>query len=687
MALPVKTELFDVDVLQKLVIKDGITAKDKADLQRYRRRRINGNQVMIQYDYGKDWKKVKLGRLYPSPAVGLTIFPKDIRAALAQKYYWDIDIENAQPTMLLTTATKYKVECPALLQYCENRETILQEIQVNHTLNRDEAKTLCISVLFGGYRDQHPILPTIYSELKDLSQKIALEFPKVIKIAKDNDAVNPYATCLSVYIQNEERLVLQAIDEFFTQKERHLDVLIFDGGLLRKLDTETTPPLTLLQDAEAFVLEKTGYSIHLTNKPMTHTFDFGTKELIYPTTTVIDDLFACKKFVELNPETFVRDGNETFMVNPATGLWGLVTFTDVKKILSGCFSDMNFKQESANGIRSFNYGGNLKNIKAMVEFLDVCAPEGKVPIEFAGSLGLQESNQEIVDLYLELLSLLSNHNEDKKQYLVQYMAHTIQKPRDLPGVCIIATGKQGCGKDTVFDIFMKYVLGSFYTTNLSNDVFFSQYDDLKARKVMVKLEEASAEYCSKHSDLLKTLITGRQVSFNPKHKSPFTTENFTRYIFTTNSGNPISIEGSDRRYVFYDCTNEKVGDSAFWTRVNTLLQTEEAGQVLYKWFLSIDISTFTPRVFPISEYQEAVREEYKSIEDKFYDDWNGDEASCSDIHKQFVLFCKRLRIAEDKIPNTVHFGRKMTTFLRDKRVTKRVKDGISYYRKPMELED
>ena len=90
--LVTKTELFDADVLQKLVIKDGITHKDKTDLQRYRKRRINGNEVLIAYDFGKDYRTQQLGRIYPSPYVGLSVFPKDIRAALAQKYYWDVDI-------------------------------------------------------------------------------------------------------------------------------------------------------------------------------------------------------------------------------------------------------------------------------------------------------------------------------------------------------------------------------------------------------------------------------------------------------------------------------------------------------------------------------------------------------------------------------------------------------------------
>lgn len=672
-----KTELFDVDVLQKLVIKDGITHKDKADLQRYRRRRINGNEVLVAYDFAKDYKSLKFGRLYPSPHCGLSVFSKDIRAALAQKYYWDIDIENAQPVMLVVLAKKFNVECPSLQEYCDNREKILEEIAKTNEMNRDEAKTLCISVLFGGYRDQHPLLPKIYSELKELSFKVAAENPKLFALCKTH--TNSYASCLSLFIQNEERKVLEYIDESMTSQNRSFDVLIFDGGLVRKLENETSFPSTLLSITEKFIFDKTGYQIHLINKPLTHTFDFGIKDEVISSSTTINDAFACKKFVEFNPETFLRDGSQVFMVNPSTGLWGNVTFQDFKEVLRNCNTQMIFKQEAAVGIRTFDYGGNLRNIKAMYEFLDTYSPKGKVPIEFMGSLGEVIENPRVLFLFQQLISVVSKHNSEKIEYLTKYLAHTIQKPRELPGVCIIATGDQGCGKDTLFDIFMTQVIGKFYSANMKNEEFFSPYDDIKARKVMVKLEEANAKYCTENSDMLKNMITGRTVSFNPKHKSPFETENFTRYIFTTNSGNPISIEGSDRRYVFFDSSLEKIGDVGFWTEVNELLFTEDAGRILYTWLSSLDISGFSPRVFPISEYQAEIRNEYKSIERQFIDEWGGEEIAADSFYSLFVSFCKRLKLKDDAIPNKIAFGRKIMVFIRDSVVIKkRRNDGVYY---------
>lgn len=682
MTLPVKTELFDVDVLQKLVMKDGITQKDKADLQRYRRRRINGNQIMIQYDFGKAWKKASMGRLYPSPCVGLAMFPKDIRAALAQKYYWDIDIENAQPVMLVTAAKKYKVSCSALEEYCLNRESILEEIKQTQTMNRDEAKTLCISVLFGGFRDQHPLLPRIYNELRELSQTIALEFPKLIKLAKEKDSSNPYATCLSVYIQNEERLVLEKIDDYFTKKGRSFDVLIFDGGLLRKHDNELSVPNALLREVEAHVLETTGYSIHLVNKPLTHTFDFGIKEIVYPSTIVLDDRFACKKFVELNPDTFLRDGNDCFLVNPSSGLWEPLQFSIFNEILASCSSEMVFKQEAANGIRTINYGGQLKNIKNMFEFLNVCVPKGEVPIQFLGSLESSPDNSaSILTSYMELIDLISNHEKEKSEYLLNYLAHSVQKPRHLPGVCLVVTGEQGCGKDTTFDIFMNYVIGKNYATNMKNEDFFSPYDTLKTRKVFVKLEEANSELCRKNKDMLKNLITGTRLSVNPKHKEPYEIQNYTRFVFTSNYGNPIDFEGSDRRFILYDCSLEKVGNSEYWKQIHETLYTEEAGHVLYEWFMKRNISEFNPIVFPISAYQQEVQQEYKTIERKFLDEWDGEEINADDLHRDFCSFCRRLKLKEDDIPNKISFGKRLLRYIRDKTIIKqRRNDGVYYSR-------
>lgn len=687
-----KHEIYDVDMLQKLLQKDGISRQDKAHLKAYHKRRINGNQVLVDYGFPKHYATIQKGRLYPQPRIGIEAFPRDIRAALFQKYYWDIDMENAQPVLLVHLAKRLRMACPALEEYCERRVEVLGEIMRDHNLNRDEAKTLCISVIFGGYRDQHPLLPRMFAELKNLAVLVSNENPDLFAVScKDKDMKekqNPQGSCLAVYIQNEERLILQHLDSFFTSKGRSLDGLIHDGGCLRKLENESMVDSHLLREAEGYVFEKTSYNVRLAVKPMVHTFQFEQDAKIYPLNAVIDDLFACRKLVEKNPDTFLRDGCELFMTNPETGLWQPYNLEDAKSVVFQMNEALVFKQESALGLRTLNYGGNVKNVAAMLSCLPQCVPTGQVPIEFRGSLGEAPDlhaaeSRRIVALYSELLSLISNHNNEKLDYLVKYLAHAVQKPREIPGVCLVVTGSQGCGKDTTFNIFMEYVLGSIYSTNYDrNEHFFNPYDSSKGRKVMLKLEEANATYCSENSHSLKSLITNKKIKINPKHKIEYEVDNFARCIFTTNEGNPVNLEGDDRRYVLYDCSLEKSKDRAFWKDVHTTLFTETAGRILYHYFKSLDIQSFDVMTFPVSEYQQEVQQTWRSIEDLFIEDWDGEEANVESLFNKYRQFCIRLKMKEDSICNRMTFSKRLAAFSRDGKIKRRIKDGCSLYSKP-----
>ncbi len=673
-----KTEVYDVDILQKLVTKEGITHKDKSDLQRYRKRRIDGNSVIIPYDFGKQFKTLQIGRILPSPYCGLAVFPKDIRAALAQKYYWDVDIENAQPNLLTVLAKKYSVECPALQEYCDNREAVLEEISQNHEMNRDEAKQICISVLFGGFRGQHRLLPLIYTELKELSYKVCADNAKLF--AKCKESPNPYASCLSVYIQNEERLVLQQLDAFFTSKDRSMDVLIYDGGLIRKLAGEIDFPSVLLREAEQTILDKTGYQVRLVVKKLQHTFDFEEREQLLPSNVLVNDEYAAKTFVKLVDER-LRKVDGSLWVKTSDGIWSCSP-ESLRGLISEYSSKLVFKQAGAIKVNIFDYGGNEDKIPKMIKQIPLFAPQGSMPLQLAYSLCDTESeSQEPLNIFFELCQIIADHKPELYDYLLNWLAHSLQKPFDLPGVALIITGRKGYGKDTLFDFFGQYVLGCQYFTNyIDNNLFFDHFDTGKVNKIMVKLEEADRQICLKNTSLLKGMITGTKVIVNPKNKQSYQATNFCRYVLTTNKGNPVDFTDGERRFVMMASSGEKKGLIDYWLNVREKLFTEVAGKQVAEFLLQRDISSFVPQKLPYNEYQEAVVDSEISVEDRFVDDWDGEECTVNELYNLYSSFCKRTNYLGTE--NLRSFGMKLVPLIRDKKVEKRKSHGQVVYHKP-----
>lgn len=676
-----KTERFDKDMLLALLKHDGISVQDKKNLKSYYKKRFDGNKVQIQYNYGKEWRKLKMGRISPDPYLGLAIFPSDIRACLAQKYYWDIDIVNAQPVILAQVAKRLGIDCPSLNEYVNNREQILKEISINHNMDRKEAKDICIAVLFGGIRTQHPILISMSQELIILSSKITELYPEiyanVIKLKKNN----PLASTLATYIQNEERNVLSCIEEYFHSIGRYFGSLIYDGGLLEKLENETSFPKHHLADCEAFVFDKLGYKISLAMKPLEHTFNFNTEDLVSEK-IIIDDAYASEQFSKIVECRKV--GNDIFIYNPETERWGC-SKTDIDSAIIANKSKLQFKQNSPTGIKLFNYGGSVKHMNAMKTLIPIYVPEGKLPIQYEYEFHNVEENPRVIELFNKLVDLLGNGNDENRSYLMNWIAHMIQKPYDIPKTCLVITGLEGTGKDTLFDLIGKYVVGdSFYNNYNKTHQLFEKHDISRANKVLIKVEEANKVICYENDDLLKSFITSETQGFNPKNEKGFIIPSYNRLVFTTNKGNPIKLTNTDRRFVLLNSSEEKRIDKSFWIEVREILFNNKAGSIIGNYLKNMDISSFNPSILPKSDYKDMVLDIEENLEKRFirtigneWDDW----MSMSDLFIVYSNWCKENGCSAISATNAISLGKKLIELCRDGVILRKATKSCSMYKR------
>jgi hypothetical protein len=382
--LATKTEIYDVDMMTRLLRHDGISQEDKKKLQRYRKKREDGNQVRVTYNFGAQYQGIQMGRVYPIHRIGCEGFPRDIRSCLYEKYYWDVDMENAQPVLLVHLAKRLGMACPALEEYCSKRKEVLEEIMADVNYTRDDAKTLCLSVIFGGFRDQHPLLPKMFLELKNLAVLVSnenLELFQIAKKDKDNkDKYNPQGSCLAVFIQNEERTILMEIDKCLMKKGRSMDSWIHDGGLVRKLPNEKEFPSSILREVEKEVFETTGYAITLAIKPMKHTFVFKDIEdrLLDPSVKVNDDYAACT-FAKLAGPLLKKVNGVLYAFNGETGLWT----ENLLPLIHEFKEDLYFEQTVGSTFRINDYGGMANKMDPMLKLTPNYVPESTLDAESA----------------------------------------------------------------------------------------------------------------------------------------------------------------------------------------------------------------------------------------------------------------------------------------------------------------
>jgi len=367
-------EVFDVDNYRNLVLHDGISQAEKKLLRAYKKLSRDGNKCLIQYVFGKKWDGIKFGDLYAVKGIGLASFERNIRACLAEKYYWDIDLANAHPCIIQNYCKQNGLACPVLDKFIIERKQILEDICTKHKRERWWAKEECIKVFNGGASMVHDILLELMPEIENIRNFVVLKEPEVKKIALSihKDERKADITTLSLVFQDITRKLLSCISDFMKTKDRSLEVRIHDGGFVRKLENEDAFPQVLLRECEVYVLDKMNYNIQLEVKPLEHTFKFHkdkfTSQFVKEPSS-IEDGDAAKIFVNLLGDKIKKKNNEVYYFSDDNGMWENTdeAFRDAvvrhkDKLIWHYFNSLNMKCY-------INYASNERNVSAMKKWV------------------------------------------------------------------------------------------------------------------------------------------------------------------------------------------------------------------------------------------------------------------------------------------------------------------------------
>jgi putative DNA primase/helicase len=293
----------------------------------------------------------------------------------------------------------------------------------------------------------------------------------------------------------------------------------------------------------------------------------------------------------------------------------------------------------------------------------------------------EESKEDPVALFSELVDVLSNHNKPIGEYMTNWLAHILQKPFNNPLTSLILSGRKGCGKDTLGDFIQEWVIGDRLSHNYtSTDQFWDKYDTDRLNKLFIKLEEASGSVNKQHIGDMKSRITSRTLTVNPKGQKSITSANYCRYFMTTNEGECVKVEDGERRFFVVACGKDWVKNIEQWKKVRRVLFNDNGARKVGEWLMARDLSNYDTTVFPENEYLMNLMESSKSSTELFIEElgvgrYTG--AQLWDAYRMFVVSKELVGIET----NTA-FGRSLHIPIRDGLIIKkREVDGIVYIKK------
>jgi hypothetical protein len=245
--------------------------------------------------------KCGFGRVNPKGSLSLGSLRKAVRHTLCGDAWWDFDVANCHPAILLQLCRAHRVPCGALAHYVDNRAACLGEVAALFKAGttpedkHDAAKTLFIIVMYGGGPDKwcrehkdalivaEPEIPScvgdLQSEVASISAAMQLYNPAMVQAVTelrqkacktDNNFAGSF---LSYYAQEWERRVLEAVLAMMRENgyvtNAHDCVLCFDGIMVRKEHMVGTTPEAVTTKCETAVKLRLGLTLTFTVKPLT----------------------------------------------------------------------------------------------------------------------------------------------------------------------------------------------------------------------------------------------------------------------------------------------------------------------------------------------------------------------------------------------------------------------------------
>jgi hypothetical protein len=297
-----------------------ISTIDATELEQIRRFKELYNKRLKAFQTAVFLPKHKWGRVIPANNyLSLSIFHRPTRHSLCEAYYVDIDMVNAQPTIISGIAKLNEKDTPWLDKYVKNPKKYREFIMEHHNCNKDCAKNLPIVLMMGGSYDSwikdwdiqkniehcNRILNiiNIEKELKDIMEIVYANNQHIKKDVLKQDP-NKWRTeaeakrgVMGLWCQSTERLFQETAIRYLVDcKDFKLETIVpcQDGFMILK--DLMYPDLCI--DVENVILEKFGIRVPFISKP----FDEGIDIPEYEEDKLFvewEDLISPKKLADL----------------------------------------------------------------------------------------------------------------------------------------------------------------------------------------------------------------------------------------------------------------------------------------------------------------------------------------------------------------------------------------------------
>jgi hypothetical protein len=579
------------------------------NVRKYLKQSVAKNGI-IQKDY-KFGKFESGGRLYVENG-GIQGFQSKIRNFLCGEFYYDFDIKNAHPSILLHICNKFNINAPNLKEYVLNRQKILTENDLTKTdiliaINRDNNKKKRDNDFY------NPFIKELERIKKDLLENI-----KNLDI-KTNNEDNPISSLINKYMLRYEADIIQRVIKYFG---KHAEIPMFDGIMVNKnfsKEDEINNHVDKINDL--FKEEYDGlikFDIKSTESDIQLNME---KEFVVADYCEVKPKFEEKHFQTISPFIFwkeskrpdgsysynqLRDSDfkiacEEYKIIDYNAKGQLITpsiykrwIEDPKKRKYQCIDFVPYGKENKCSAHCYNTFEGFE-VNKTTEY--------------------EEVNTDNFDT---MIQNLCNFDDEMTEYLTKYIAHMFQYPDTRTERIIVLKGWTGTGKDTLYRTLDRMMGSKYIDITEDPNALFGNFNSILNSKLGLFLNELEGSDGIRFQERLKALATNYKNKVNDKNEKIIEQNNYCRMFVSSNNDGCVNIQVSDRRFVIVktgfglvqnikDKTKSKENEK-FWTKYYNCLNDKNWIKSLYNKLMNIDLSDYNVKDSPVGDDKKIMKE-------------------------------------------------------------------------------
>lgn len=239
--------------------------------------------------------------------------------------------------------------------------------------------------------------------------------------------------------------------------------------------------------------------------------------------------------------------------------------------------------------------------------------------------------------------VVCHDDEDKYNYFMKWWSTIIKNVTVKNGTMLIIYGAQGSGKSIPVEIFCE-LMGIHALMNVDDiEKVFGKFNGLIARHIVIVINEppdASERFA--FAGRIKAKLTQKKTIQETKGVDSIEIESWANFCITTNNPNPIIEEKGNRRFIYYECNNEKCGDEEYFNELMKNIQPIKQGpynpefmSLLYRYMTEeIDTNDFNTESL-IRAINRKTNVEYNEQLERQYLDLNSVDKFVVDNYKLF----------------------------------------------------